>query len=147
MKLLIDNNENLKLLYSLIDNDQAKYLNNFKTEELYLQEKLSEINQLKLILNREEIDKIIKDYNESLNDFNLKVENLNIHYDKQINNFKNIIVSSILEILKKYSFDNEIDLILDSNNYILSSNSINITDLILKQMSTITLETKFEKYK
>jgi Skp family chaperone for outer membrane proteins len=49
-------------------------------------------------------------------------------------------------ILKKYSEDNKIDLILDSNNYILSSNSINITDLIKDQVNKKKIEINFEKY-
>ena len=59
---------------------------------------------------------------------------------------KNTIINIILEVLKKYSEDNKIDLILDSQNYILSSNSINITDLIEAQVSSKEIEINFEKY-
>ena len=51
-----------------------------------------------------------------------------------------------MEILKKYSEDNQIDLVLDSKNYVLSSNSINITDLILEQVNKKNIEINFEKY-
>ena len=49
-------------------------------------------------------------------------------------------------MLKQYSEDNNIDLILDSDNYILSSNSINITNLIKDQVSKNKIEISFEKY-
>ena len=35
----------------------------------------------------------------------------------------------------------------DSNNYIMSSNSINITDLIKDQVNKQKIEINFEKYK
>ena len=78
--------------------------------------------------------------------FNDTVEKFNLHYDEQINNLKNKIINIILDVLKKYSEVNKIDLILDSNNYILSSNSINITDLIKNQVNKQIIEINFEKY-
>ena len=63
------------------------------------------------------------------------------------NNLKNVILNEILEILKKYSLDNQIDLILDSNHYILSNNSININDFILEELNKLNIETGFERYK
>ena len=61
---------------------------------------------------------------------------------------KNLLNSNniILDELKKFSEDNSIDLILDSNNYILSSNSINITDLIQDKVNKKKIEINFEKY-
>ena len=147
MQNLVENNKYLKLLYIQIENDQKSYLDIFKKEELDLQEKSSEINQLKLILNSDELENEINSYNESLNAFNFKIEKFNTHYDKQVNIFKNIIINRILEILKQYSLDNDIELILDSKNYILSNNSINITELISNKLIEISIEPSFEKYK
>ena len=56
-------------------------------------------------------------------------------------------MTQVLEILRKYSLDNQIDLILDANNYILSSNSINITNLIIDELNKIEFDTSFEEYK
>ena len=64
-----------------------------------------------------------------------------------MNSFKNTILEKILEILEDFSLENKVDLVLDSNNYILSSNSINITDLILNELNKITFDISFEKYK
>ena len=147
MQNLLENSDSLKSMYSLIEKDQIFFLNKFKKEELSLKSQLSEINELELILNNEELEKEVNKYNDSLNKFNIKIKNFNLHYDKQINNLKNIIVNKILEIMKSYSLDNEIDLILDSNHYILSSNSINITDLLFIELNKINIEYNFEKYK
>ena len=147
MNFLMQNSSSLKQLYLQIENDQKVYLLKFKDEESLLEQKLLEINQLKLILSKEELDIEINNYNVLLDKLNFKVKDFNLHYEKQINNQKNKIINIILEILKKYSVENQIDLILDANNYILSNNSINITDLILNNLNNITIETNFEKYK
>ena len=147
MQKIINNNKILNELFNLIENDQIKYTENFKKQEIELESELQRINELKLILDNVELEKEINGYNEKLQNFNQEIEKFNIHYDNQINALKNKIINNILELLKKYSLDNQIDLILDSNNYILSTNSINITDLILEQSNQINLESGFEKYK
>ena len=147
MQILINNSEILKLLYSEIENDQKNFVNKFQFEERELENKLSDINQLKLILNNEEIDKEINNYNDLLNNFTKRVKNFNLHYDNQITSLKNKIINEIIDILKEYSLQNQVDLILDSNHYILSSDSINITDLVLVKLNKVNIESKFEKYK
>ena len=143
---IIENNINISILYDKIDKDQIFHKENFKKEELNLKNELERIEKLKLILESAELEKEIENYNNQLNNFNDKIQKFNLHYEIQINNFKNRIVNITLEILKQYSEDNKIDLVLDSNNYILSSNSINITDIIKDKVSNKSIEINFEKY-
>ena len=143
---IIENNINLPILYDQIDKDQEIHKKKLKNEELNLQNQLAKIEELNLILEPTEMQKEIENYNQELNIFTDTVEKFNLHYDLQINNFKNIIINIILDELKKFSEDNNIDLILDSNNYILSNNSINITDLIQDQVNKKKIEINFEKY-
>ena len=143
---VIENNINLSILFKKIENDQEVHKEKFNMEELILENEFKRIEKLNLILDSSELEKEIDSYNTKLNNFNNKIEQFNLHYDKQINNLKNKIVNLILDSLKNYSEDNKIDLILDSNNYILSSNSINITNLIKDQLSKTKIEISFEKY-
>ena len=143
---IIENNINISILYDKIDKDQIFHKENFKKEELNLKNELDRIEKLKLILDSAELEKEIDNYNNQLNNFNDKIQKFNLHYEVQINNFKNRIVNIILEILKQYSEDNKIDLVLDSNNYVLSSNSINITDIIKDKVNNKSIEINFEKY-
>lgn len=143
---IIENNRNISILYDKIDKDQIFHKENFKKEELNLKNELDRIEKLKLILESAELEKEIDNYNNQLNNFNDKIQKFNLHYELQINNLKNRIVNVILEILKKYSEDNKIDLVLDSNNYVLSSNSINITDIIKDKVNNKSIEINFEKY-
>ena len=143
---VIENNKNLSLLYDKINKDQESHKKKFNNDELNLESEFDRIEKLNLILDPSELAKEIENYNLKLNNFNAKIEKFNLHYDKQINNLKNKLINIILDILKKYSEDNKIDLILDSNNYILSSNSINITNLIKDQVDEQKIEINFEKY-
>ena len=143
---IIDSNTNLILLYDKIDKDQMIHKEKFKNEEIILQSEFEKIEELNLILEPIELEKEIDNYNLKLNIFNDKIEKFNSHYDLQINNLKNNIINLILSELKVYSEENKIDLILDSNNYILSSNSINITNLIQDKVNKINIEINFEKY-
>ena len=143
---MIESNNSLFLLYEKIEKDQEDHKENFNNEELYLESELERIEKLNLILEPSELEKEIENYNLKLNNFNNTIKIFNSHYDKQINTLKNKIINIILDELKKYSEDNKIDLILDSNNYILSSNSINITDLIEEKVNNKKIEINFEKY-
>ena len=144
---IIENNTNLSLLYEKIEKDQYAHREKFNNEELNLESEYKRIEKLNLILEPSELEKEIENYNFKLNNFNETINDFNLHYDKQINNLKNKIISIILDVLKKYSEEYKIDLILDSNNYVLSSNSINITDLINDQVNKQKIEINFEKYK
>ncbi len=143
---IIENNENLNILYEKIETDQEQHKIKFEVEELNLSNELKRIEKLNLILEASEIEKEIENYNNQLKIFNESIEKFNLHYENQVNNLKNQLINYLLEILKKYSFDNEIDLILDSNNYILSNNSINITDKMTDELNKKKIEISFAKY-
>ena len=145
-QMIIEANPSLSLLYDQINKDQENHKKKFNLEELNLQSELERIEKLNLILESSELEKEIEIYNTKLKNFNNKIENFNLHYDKQISSLKNKIINIILETLKTYSEDNKIELILDSNNYILSSNSINITEIIKDQVNKKKIEINFEKY-
>ena len=147
LQKVVESNTNLFLLYKKIEKDQEIHKEKFINEELNLESEFKRIEKLNLILETSELEKEIENYNLKLNNFNNKIKDFNLHYDKQINNLKNKIVGIILDILKEYSEENKIDLVLDSNNYILSSNSINITNFIKDEVNTQTIEISFEKYK
>lgn len=130
-----------------IEKDQVKHKSNFKELESKLEEELKNIDNLKLILDNDGLENEINIYNQNLKNFNYEIKKFNDHYESQINNLKNIILKKIIEIIKKYSLDNQIDLILDSNSYILSSNSIDITEIMQEELNNLNFDINFEKYK
>lgn len=147
LNYLLNENILFKNFLSEIEEDQKDYKLIFKNQENELKLKLEEIEELKLILDSNEFQKEINKYNNEFNLFNSKIQKFNMHYESQLNNLKNKILNVILELLKNYSSDNKIDLILDSNSYIISDNSINITNFILDKLNKVNISIDLEKYK
>ena len=145
--LLINENIFFKNIINKIELDQGSHRKNFTIIENQLQSKLIKIEELKLILNSEEFDKEVNDYNISLNNFNNKIKQFNSHYDGELNKIRNLMLSEIIKLIKEYSVENKIDLILDSKSYIIASNSINITNIILDKLNKVQFEINFDKFK
>lgn len=143
---IINNNSDLIFFYEQVEEDQLKHKVKFQKEELILKNELENIEKLNLILDPIEMEEEIESYNYKLKNFNKEIEKFNLHYELQINKFKNNLIEVALDIMKEYSLDNKIDLILDSNSYILSNNTINITDIITELLNKKKIEFNFEKY-
>ena len=147
LEIIIDKNNELNNFITDITNDQIQHREKFSKIELNLKSELERIDGLKLILDNSELEKEINAYNEKLNSFNNQINIFNKHYEEQILSFKNEILEEVLKFMKNYALDNQIDLILDSNNYILSSNNINITNVIVDEINKIKFNRNIEKYK
>ena len=145
---LIDKNKSYLELLQNIDSNQKKYLKKFEIEENQLQLKLKNIEDSKLILNENEINIKINEYNNQLSEFTIMIENFNSHYQNQIINIREFLLIEIIKLLENYANNNNIDLILDSTNYLIASNSLDITTQINNELKNLnfTLEYKdFEK--
>ena len=147
LDFLINKNSELKEFINKIEIDQKQHREEFAKEELNLKSQLEKIDEVRLILNDNEIQNEINEYNKDFNIFNNKIEKFNIHYENQLNLFKNKILQIILELLKEYSLNNKIDLILDTKSYIISDNSINITNNIFEKLDKISVGIDLEKFK
>ena len=119
---IIDNYTNISLLYDEINEDQLPHKEIFKKDELNLQNELERIEKLNLILDASELELEIENYNKKLSDFNDKIEKFNLHYELQINSFKNRIANIILEELKN-SLSSKLDIgfkSLEINKFFIS---------------------------
>ena len=128
--------------------NQDKNIEKFAIKEKELSDKLKDLEQSKLILNEIEINAQINNYNEELTAFTITVQEFNLHYQNQITNIREIILKEIFILLEKYAIENQVDLILDTANYLIASNSIDVTDSINEKLKNINLKleyTKFEK--
>ena len=148
LEKIINKNSKYKIIIEEMENKQINHLNKLEIKEKELSNFLNEINEAKLILN-DEINNMILDYNQKHNNFTRTVDDYNNHFQEQILLIRKIILDEVVILLENYAIEKNIDLILDSNNYLISSNSINITDEIEKKLDNIkfNLEFKdFEKY-
>ena len=118
--------------------------NEFIKQEETIKLKLNEIENYKLILSNDEIKLKVEEYNKTFSNFKDSIDKFNFHYDNQISIIKNKILEKSVKLLEKYAIENKIDLIFDNKNYIIASNSIDITDIILKELDTIDLNLQFD---
>ena len=143
---LINNNVYYIDFIKNIEDSQKIHLNKFSIKEKKLDDLYKEIETSKIILDEIEINKLINEYNNNLNNFQIQVDNFNIFYQNQISNVRKIIIKEIIAIIEIYAKVNKIDLILDSSNYLIASNSINITNIVEKDLNNIKFEFKVENF-
>ncbi len=143
--LIDDDNRYIDIILE-IESTQNSYLENFQNKEKELQSMLDKINESKLILNDNEINIQIENYNKELNKFSLLIEEFNIHYQNEIINIREVLLSEIIVLLEKYAIENNVDIIFDSTSYLIASNSIDITDIIGNELEKIDLVLEYKNF-
>ena len=143
---LINNSKHFLEISNKINFSQQEYKNNLKNIEQNLYKKKEELENLKLIVNDEEFNIKKNEYYNEVANFENDVANFNNHYENEIINIKNIIFSKISELIQNYAIENQIDLILDKNQYLLSSDKINISEKILIELNESIIDLEFTEY-
>ena len=144
LEYIINNSNQYQEIIKKILKAQELKKNYFEKEEKTIKSKQNEIENSKLILSKDEFKSKVDEYNKILSNFKDSIDEFNFHYDNQISKIRNQILEKIVKLLEKYAIENKIDLIFDNKNYIISSNSIDITDIILKELDTIDLNLQFD---
>ena len=144
LEYIINNNNQYQEIITKILKAQELKKNNFENEEETIKSKQNEIENSKLILSKDDFKSKVDEYNKILSNFKDSIDEFNFHYDNQILKIRNQILEKIVKLLEKYAIENKIDLIFDNKNYIIASNSIDITDIILKELDIIDLKLQFD---
>jgi len=143
---LINENIYYEKFIQEIEKNQINEKNELNLIEKEIVDMQNEIEQSKLILDQNEINKLIEDYNIQLNKFNILIESYNLHYQNEIINKRKIVLKEIIVLVEKFAKDNNIDIVLDSNNYLVASNSINITEDIELKLKNLELKLDLKKF-
>ena len=149
IQYLIDNNPTYLKTLKEIELNQSLYLKEFENKENDLKINLKKIEDSKFIVNQNEINLQIDEYNKELTKFSNLVDEFNSHYQYQIFKIRDTVLEQIIVLLEEYANDNNIDLILDSTSYLIASNSLDITEIIKNNLNKLNLKLeykKFEKY-
>ena len=144
LEYIINNSNQYQEIIKKILKAQELKKNYFAKEEKTIKSKQNEIENSKLILSKDEFKLKVDEYNKILSNFKDSIDEFNFHYDNQISKIRNEILERSVKLLEKYAIENKIDLIFDNKNYIISSNSIDITDIILNELNTIDLNLQFD---
>ena len=99
---LIDNNLIYKDTINELEKNRDKFLKRFEKKEIELKNILEEIENSKLILDADEINIQIDNYNNKLSKFTILVEEFNLHYQNQIYDIRQIMLKEIVALLQKY---------------------------------------------
>ena len=143
---IIDNIKSYISILNEIENTQIQNSSFLKDEELKLKEMYKEIEDSKILLTDIEINNLIDDYNYKFNEFSVKVEEFNNHFQNQILEIRKLILKEIIVLSEKYAKKNDIDLILDSTSYLIASNEINMTKSIIEELDKLTLLLEFDSF-
>ena len=144
--ILIEKNNSYVEVVKNIEKSQEKYLKDFNKIEIKLQNMLDELESSRIILNEEETNKAIFEYNKELASFTELIDKFNDHYQNQLLNIKNQILREIIKLLEKYALDQDIELILDSTSYLIASNALDITDAINTELNKLKIDLNFEEF-
>ena len=143
---LINSNDSYKAVIKNIEKNQSKYLNKLKKKELLLEKKLLDIENDKLILSEQEINNKVLEYNKDLSNFRILIDDFNNHYKIEISNIRKKFLEEIILLLEIYAKNNNIELIIDATNYLIASNSLNITEVINKELLKVKINLEFNEF-
>ena len=90
-----------------------------------------EIDNSKLIINEDELNLMISNYNDQLKILDQEVKKINLFFSKNIEGNKNIIIKQIISYIENVSVKSNIDIILTEEQYFMSSKKIDISNQIV----------------
>ena len=146
IQLLIDDNIFYKNILKDIEKTQKIHSKNFDLKENELKKKLKEIEESKLILGENEINFQINNYNNQLTEFTILIDEFNFHFQNEIIKIRESILKEIIKLLEKYAIENNVDLVLDSNSYLIASNSLDITNIINNELNKLNLKLEYKDF-
>lgn len=126
---------------------KLSYANSLKEDEKELKHKEGKIQDSKLILDETSLNNLIENYNKDFQSYQNKVNNFNLNIDNTINSNQKIIINEIIPITQILSDSMNIDIILNEDQYFLSSHDSDISDIVLDELNKKTIKLKIFKIK
>lgn len=142
IELILNESDDYKKFLSVLDNYKSDKEKKLRSDENLLLKKQKEIEEQKIILNEEQITKALNEYNDYLFIFKEEVDTFNKFINDNLNYNKSIIIQNIYDISKKLSISNEIDIILEKENYFLIKDYIDISNIIIKELNNMSIDLK-----
>ena len=127
-----------------LDRGREIFQKNINEEEKALREAERLLN-----LKREEVDdnefkELVKEFEKKLENIQGIVQKSRQELEQSQQNFNQIIIKTIEEIVQKISLEKEIDIVLKSDSTFYNANSIDLTDEVLKEINLKQLNFNFK---
>ena len=135
LSYLIENSTEYQFFIEKLELKKQIFFNNLQKDEKILEARKIEIDESKLVLSGEEYNNLITIFNEEVNLYQDKVENFNFFLENNININQKIIIDEIFLLVKDIAINNKIDLVLNEDQYFISSDSNDISQLVLNKLN------------
>ncbi len=112
------------------------------TKEKELTKLKQEIENSRLIINEDELNLMISNYNDQLKVLDQEVKKINLFFSKNIEINKNIIIKEIISYIENISINSNIDIILTEEQYFMSSKKIDISNQIISLLNDNIIQLK-----
>lgn len=127
------NNSNIgKKLLNDLQKIQKEEISKLKILEDDLKKKDTEINKVKNIISKEELENKIKLLKKEINEYNIKKDEIEIKFNNNKDKRQEDLIKQINPLIIKYMSDNSIDLIISKQIVYLGKSERDITNDILQ---------------
>ena len=140
VQFVIDNSELGKFYKKKIKKIKDKNNTELKKDETIIKKKENEIKNQKNILSKEEINNRVKDLNELLKKYQIKISNNNKIILEEKKKYSSKILKTLNPIVASYVNKNNITLVIDKKNVLIGVKSLDITDKIIQILNAQTKE-------
>ena len=118
-----------------LDKKKLELQNTLQLKEQDLTKLKQEIDNSKLIVNEDELNLMISNYNSQFKILDQEVKKINLFFSKNIEVNKNIVIKQIISYIEDISIKSNIDIILTEDQYFMSSKKIDISNQIINLLN------------
>ena len=135
LSYLIENSIEYQSFIEKLELKKQTLLKYLQEDEKNLEDRKIEIDESKLLLSEQEYNKLITIFNEEVKFYQDKIEKYNVLLETNININQKKIIDEIFIIVKDISINNKIDLVLNEDQYFISSENNDISQLVLNKLN------------
>ena len=144
INFIVNNSISGKNLNQLIDDKNKKIISELQKYRKRLEEKKSKIVSQKNIIKKEELDNLIKDYDNEVKKFNEIRKKKTDEFNNFSINSKKKIIDLLNPLITSYLKKESIQLLLQKDKIIFGDDTLDITNEILKLFNDKHKKIKFE---
>lgn len=144
--LIIENLESYKDFKIQLNKFKEIKFSELNKEEELLVSKKKELEESKIILSEIKYLSKVSEFNEQKKNFEQKVINLNNYLKENIEINENKILKEIVNIIRKISLENGIDIVFSDEQYFLTSDTIDISGKIYNDLNKLNIILQLSEY-
>ena len=144
INFIVNNSISGKNLNQIIENKNKKIKNELNNLRKNLEEKKNKIISQKSILKKDELDKLVKDYEKEIKKFNELRKKKTDEFNNFSINSKKKIIDLLNPLITSYLKKESIQILLQKDKIIFGDDKLDITEEILKLFNDKHKKIKFE---